>query len=100
MKLYVGNLPESATEQEIKEHFSKYGAGNVKIIRDYATGRSKGFCFIDMTDEGVQKAIEELNDTEFMGNKIVVNFAERSEKKKVVQKDSWKYKYLSDVKKR
>lgn len=99
MKLYVGNLPAAVTEQDIKDHFSKYGAGNVKIIRDYATGRSKGFCFIDMTEEGVQKAIEELNNTEFMGSKIVVNFAERGEKRKV-QKDSWKYKYISDVKKR
>ena len=97
MKLYVGNLSETATEQDIKEHFGKYGAGNVKIIKDYATGKSKGFCFIDMPEEGVQRAIAELNNTEFMGATITVNYAERSEKRKV-QKDSWKYKYLSDVK--
>jgi RNA recognition motif-containing protein len=101
MKLYVGNIPLTATEQDIKEHFSRYGAENAKIIKDQATGRSRGFGFIELPDENGQKAIDELNNTEFMGNVIAVNHAVRSAQKKMPErKDAWKYKHISDIRKR
>ncbi len=93
MKLYVGNIPRGATEQEIKDHFSKYGADNVKIVKDWATGKSRGFCFIEMPEENLQKAIDEFNNTNYMGNIIAVNYRGPRVKKKE-RKDSWKYKYI------
>ena len=73
-KLYVGNLPFTATEDAVKELFSKIGdVHSVKIITDQATGRSRGFCFIEM--ENADRAIAELNETEFEGRPLKVNEA-------------------------
>ena len=64
--LYVGGLPYSTTEDELREYFSS--AGNVEsaaIITDKFSGRSKGFGFVEMaTDEEAQKAVETLNGSE------------------------------------
>lgn len=76
-KLYVGSLPYSATDDQLKEHFS--GAGTVEsatVIMDRNSGRSKGFGFVEMsTDDEAAKAIEMFNGQDFDGRKILVNEA-------------------------
>ncbi len=75
-KIYVGNISYQTTEEDLKEHFEKAGEViNVKIITDRDTGRNRGFGFIEMTEEGVSQAIEELNDKEFMGRNLKVSVA-------------------------
>ena len=76
-KLYVGNLPFSATEQELTDHFASVGSvTSVKIISDRDTGRSKGFAFVEYeTDEDAQAAIERFNGQEFSGRALTVNEA-------------------------
>ncbi|WGH26913.1 MAG: RNA-binding protein [Candidatus Bostrichicola ureolyticus] len=77
MKLYVGNLPYKASEQEIKKYFESVGEVNsAKIITDKYKTRSKGFGFIEMSsEEAAKKAIKKLNGTQFMGRNIVVSEA-------------------------
>jgi cold-inducible RNA-binding protein len=76
-KLYVGNLPFSATEQVLSDAFAQVGTvDTVKIITDRDTGRSKGFGFVEMaTDEEAQAAIDKLNGQEFEGRALTVNEA-------------------------
>ena len=76
-KLYVGSLSYSTTEDGLKEYFSQAGqVESVVIIKDKFSGRSKGFCFVEMsTEEEAQKAIEMFNDKEFDGRKLTVNEA-------------------------
>jgi len=82
-KLYVGNLPYSATEDEVKTHFSQAGTvSSVALITDRASGRAKGFGFVEMaTDEEAQKAISMLNGQDFMGRVITVNVAKPREER-------------------
>jgi RNA recognition motif-containing protein len=77
MDIYVGNLHYKVAEDVLKEIFEEYGEVTaVKIVTDSVTRRSKGFAFVTMTNEGEAKqAVEELNDGELMGRKIVVNQA-------------------------
>lgn len=81
MNIFVGSLPFSLQEAELREFFEEYGeVSSVKIISDKFSGRSKGFGFVEMTDdEQAKKAIEELNGAEINGRAIVVN---KSEEKK------------------
>lgn len=83
MNIFVGSLPFKIEESELQEIFEEYGeVTSVKIITDRATGRSKGFGFVEMTnEEEAKKAIEELNNAEIEGRTIVVN---KAEEKKVV----------------
>ena len=77
MNIYVGNLPYSISEDELKNAFGKFGSvTSVKIIIDKATGRSKGFAFVEMANssEGNQ-AIKSLNETDLNGRNIKVNEA-------------------------
>lgn len=76
-KLYVGNLPFSATGDSLKALFATYGEiEEAIVISDRFSGRSKGFGFITFKDEAsAQKAIEELNGKDVEGRKIVVNVA-------------------------
>jgi RNA recognition motif-containing protein len=78
MNIFVGSLPFSMEETELKVLFEDYGeVASAKIISDKFSGRSKGFGFVDMpSDEDAQKAIDGLNDTEVGGRKIVVNKSE------------------------
>lgn len=78
MNIFVGSLPFSLEEAELKEFFVEYGeVTSVKIITDKFSGRSKGFGFVEMTDdEQAKKAIEELNGAEVGGRTIVVNKSE------------------------
>jgi RNA recognition motif-containing protein len=81
MNIFVGSLPFSLEESELREFFEEYGeVSSVKIISDKFSGRSKGFGFVEMPDdEQAKKAIEELNGAEVDGRTIVVN---KSEEKK------------------
>ena len=78
MNIFVGSLPFSIDEADLKESFGVYGTVNsVKVITDKFTGRSKGFGFVEMSnDEEAQKAIDELNGATVDGRTIVVNKSE------------------------
>jgi cold-inducible RNA-binding protein len=80
-KLYVGNLPFSATEGSISDLFSQIGGvDSVRLITDRDSGRSKGFGFVEMaSDEDAEKAIAELNGKEFEGRALTVNEARPQE---------------------
>lgn len=82
-KLYVGNLPFALTEDQLKEHFSKYGEiTEVVLITDRRTGRSKGFGFVTFAeDEVANKAMEEMNGKELEGRSIRVSEARPLEKR-------------------
>jgi RNA recognition motif-containing protein len=77
-KLFVGNIPYSTTEQDLRELFSRSGAkvASVRLITDFDTGRSKGYAFVEMsTPEEAERAIGELNNLSLNDRKIVVNEA-------------------------
>jgi len=78
MNIFVGSLPFSLSEADLRESFEAYGpVDSVKIITDKITGRSKGFGFVEMPDEEEgQKAIDELNGATVQGRAIVVNKSE------------------------
>ncbi len=78
MNIFVGSLPFSIEEADLRESFEAYGeVDSVKIITDKFTGRSKGFGFVEMpNDEEGQKAIDELNGATVQGRAIVVNKSE------------------------
>jgi hypothetical protein len=76
-RIFVGNLPFSATDQVLQETFAQYGVvESAKVITDRMSGRSKGFGFVEMaTDAEAQAAIEKLNGAEYEGRTITVNEA-------------------------
>lgn len=76
-KLYVGNLPYETGETELQELFARAGTvETVTVMRDMATGRARGFAFVEMsTDEEAQKAITELNAFQLGGRGLTVNEA-------------------------
>jgi RNA recognition motif-containing protein len=76
-RLYVGNLPYSSTEDQLNELFSRSGkVDSVRVMRDMATGRARGFAFVEMsTDEEAQRAITELHEHQLDGRALVVNEA-------------------------
>jgi RNA recognition motif-containing protein len=78
MNIFVGSLPFKLEEADLKELFEAFGEViSVKIINDRESGRSKGFGFVEMTDdEAAKKAIADLNGSEVAGRNIVVNQAE------------------------
>jgi RNA recognition motif-containing protein len=80
--IYVGNLPFSATEEEVRELFAQYGnVESVKLISDRETGRPRGFGFVEMDDEGADAAIEALNGFEMGGRSMRVNEAKPRERR-------------------
>jgi RNA recognition motif-containing protein len=76
-RLYVGNLPYKTTDEELNTLFSQAGAvDSVRVMRDMATGRARGFAFVEMAnDEGAQKAISQLHGYALEGRPLVVNEA-------------------------
>lgn len=76
-KIYVGNLPFSATNEALNELFAKFGkVDSAKIITDRDTGRSKGFGFVEMSSsDDANAAIEKLNGSDMGGRSLVVNEA-------------------------
>ena len=77
MKIYVGNLPWSCTDQELSQLFSEVGdVSTATVITDRETGRSRGFGFVEMNDDAAaNKAIAELNGKEMGGRPLRVNEA-------------------------
>lgn len=76
-KLYVGNLPYEVGEAELQELFARAGSvESVSVMRDQATGRARGFAFVEMSsDEEAQNAIRELNASQVGGRSLTVNEA-------------------------
>ena len=81
-KIYVGNLPWSATEADLQELFSSVGAvHSVALITDRDTGRSRGFAFVEMDDADADKAISELDGREMDSRALRVNEAQNRERR-------------------
>ncbi len=82
-KLYVGNLPDSATEQDLSVKFAAYGTvKSVKLITDRDIDRTKGFGFIEMMSEAeAHAAIDSLNGTDYEGRPMKVNEAKPQQKR-------------------
>ncbi|HMD42930.1 MAG TPA: hypothetical protein VKH45_07645 [Candidatus Acidoferrum sp.] len=77
-KLYVGNLPFNASEEQLQEWFGQVGVNPsaISLIRDRFTGQSRGFAFIEITnDEEADRAVTSLNGQNFGGRNLVVNEA-------------------------
>jgi RNA recognition motif-containing protein len=73
--IYVGNIPWSTTEDQLKEFFSEQGqVYNARIITERATGRSKGYGFVEVAEEDAERIIE-MNGSELDGRKLVINEA-------------------------
>jgi len=83
MNIYVGNLPYSITEEELKDAFSEFGeVSSVSIITDKFSGQSKGFAFIEMPkDSEADAAIKALNEREIKGRNLRVNQAKPREER-------------------
>jgi cold-inducible RNA-binding protein len=76
MKLFVGNLPWSVSDQDLEEMFAQFGGvDSAKVITDRDTGRSRGFGFVEMNDDSARAAIAELNEKEMSDRKLTVNEA-------------------------
>ena len=93
MKLYVGNLPFSVTEEALKKAFSEFGnIEEVKIIVDKFSRRSKGFGFVTFSEnEAGQKAIAAMNEKDFEGRALKVSEAKPMEERP--QRDSSQRRY-------
>jgi RNA recognition motif-containing protein len=76
-KLFVGNLSFNTEERTLEELFGQAGAvASVRVMRDQATGRARGFGFVEMeSEEAAQAAIDKFNNTEVDGRRIAVNEA-------------------------
>ena len=75
-KIYVGNLPYSATEDELRELFSQHGeVTSVSLVNDRETGRPRGFGFVEMADEDADSAIQALDGAQMGGRTLKVNEA-------------------------
>ena len=76
MKIYVGNMPFSMDESQLRGLFEEFGeVDSANVITDRETGRPRGFAFVEMQDADARKAIEELNEREVDGRKLNVNEA-------------------------
>jgi RNA recognition motif-containing protein len=74
--IYVGNLPFSVTEDDVRELFERHGTvESVKVITDRDTGRAKGFGFVEMDEAGAAKAMQALDGQEYGGRDLKVNEA-------------------------
>ncbi len=77
MRIYVGNLPYSVTDDDLQEMFSEFGElTSAEVVKDKFSGQSKGFGFVDMPDNAdAEEAIRSLNDQPVQGRKLTVNEA-------------------------
>lgn len=75
--IYVGNLSFDTSESEVRDLFASFGeVSTVNLIMDRDTGRPRGFCFVEMNDQAAgERAIGELNGTQFGGRSLTVNEA-------------------------
>ena len=80
MKLHVGNLPFSVSEEELKNLFADFNAEEITLIKDKFSGRSKGFGFVTISDDEVaKKAVSELNGKDMQGRELKVSEAKPME---------------------
>lgn len=78
--IYVGNLSWSTSNSDLQTLFSQYGqVTSAHVIEDRETGRSRGFGFVEMDEEGARKSIQALNGTDFQGRNLKVNEAQPRE---------------------
>ena len=77
MNIYIGNLPKTTNEETVRKLFEEYGeVSEIKLLKDQYTDQLRGFGFITMPSKADgQKAIQEVNDTELEGRKLIVNEA-------------------------
>ena len=76
-KLYVGNLPFTATEESVRTHFAAHGTvEKVSLINDRETGRPRGFGFVEMSNSDASRAMQALNGRELEGRALKVNEAQ------------------------
>jgi cold-inducible RNA-binding protein len=82
-RLFVGNLPFTTTENDLQDHFAQAGSVvAINIMQDRATGRSRGFAFVEMaTPEDATKAIAMFHQKEFQGRPLTVNEARPREER-------------------
>ena len=86
--IYVGNLPYSTNEAEIRGLFEEFGTvESIRMIMDRDTGRPKGFGFVEMESDEAGRAIEKLNGRELGGRSLRINAAE--ERQDRPQRKSW-----------
>jgi RNA recognition motif-containing protein len=83
MNIYVANIPWKASEDQLKQLFAEYGeVSSAKIVMDKVTQRSRGFGFVEMSDDAAAKqAINTLNGADFLGKNLVVNEARPREER-------------------
>jgi RNA recognition motif-containing protein len=83
MRLYVGNLSYNVTNSSLEQLFAQYGAvKSAQVIEDRDTGRSKGFGFVEMSDDNAaRQAIQALNESEHDGRNLTVNEARPREER-------------------
>lgn len=80
MNIYVGNLSWSTSDSDLSALFSQYGqVSSAHVIEDRETGRSRGFGFVEMDDEGARQAIQSLNGADYQGRNLKVNEAQPRE---------------------
>lgn len=80
-KLYVGNLPFSATEDAVRALFAAHGTvDKVSLITDHDTGRPRGFGFVEMSNSDASRAMQALNGKDFDGRALKVNEAQERER--------------------
>ena len=80
-KLYVGNLPFTATDDSVRALFSKHGTvEKISLVTDRDTGRPRGFGFVEMSNADASRAMQALNGTEFDGRTLKVNEAQDRER--------------------
>ncbi|QEQ57011.1 RNA recognition motif domain-containing protein [Chlorobium phaeovibrioides] len=83
MNIYVGNLPYTVSEDDLRDAFSEFGqVESANIIMDKFSGRSKGFGFVEMSDDdAAREALEAMHNKDFMGRSIMVNEAKPREER-------------------
>ncbi len=88
-KIYVGNLPFTANDDEVRELFSEYGTvESVNLITDRDTGRPRGFGFVEM-ENGADEAIQALHQSMMGGRSLNVNEAKPRQDRRPQQRDRW-----------
>lgn len=88
--IYVGNLPFTATEADVRKLFEQHGAvQSVKLVNDRETGRPRGFGFVDMSPSEAQTAIQHTNGLDMGGRPLRVNEAREREARPPRQNGRW-----------
>ncbi len=82
MRLYVGNLPYTTTEEELRNFFHPVQLGDIKFIAERETGRPRGFAFVDvLNQQTVQNVVQEFDGRQLGGRTLVVSVAQERQKR-------------------